>query len=80
MFKQTEDEFRPCQLTQQHHQRRLKYSIKDDQSLNHCLCLNVCKIDDRNFLHVVDDATRYPFSRRLVLETVASIWNTFLQC
>lgn len=78
-IKKIEESFRACRFTQQHHSR-FQFTIRDDATFNHCVFVDMMKLNGVQCIHVVDNERRFQPARRLISESAASVWNSISYC
>ena len=72
-----------CSQCQIHGQkpRRFKFTLrKEDVDFNHIIYADICHIDDKPVLHVVDEATDYQAARWLTKMTAEAVWQALRIC
>lgn len=71
-----------CKLCQFHAQkpRRFKFTLQDEKNFNQVSFLDIVSIDQKNAIHVADEATRYQAARWLPTMGADSVWLALLMC
>ena len=73
---------RECEPCQRHAQapRRFKFALHDEKQFNSIIFVDVCYIESRPVLHVVDEATNYQAARWLPNVAADTIWQALRLC
>lgn len=60
--------------------QRFNFTLKDDTEFNHTIYLDVLKLDDRQVLQVVDEATKFQSARFLKSMSAQHAWDAVRAC
>ena len=71
-----------CEACQRNAQapRRFKFALKDEREFNQTIYVDVCYLNGRPALHVVDEATNYQAARWLPAVSATAIWQALRLC